>query len=250
MNVETLLKAAACGLAIWTTSAAARAQFTAPQNSLSFEDTGTLEAIQGDVMQIRDSKSEPWLLSIVNDTKVTVEGDAEKECLRPGVFVKFTAELDKKGAIREPIKEIELTSALGKASVGVFPEDDTDGLRPVRTLSAGKYLFKGKIASLKEDDLMVLAGRHKIYAKLSDEDLSVKLNVDDFSFAQPEAGDAVKVKAWYYDIGRPNLNLARPGKAMAEEVTITLAKPLAAGGKKPRQTERPSRPLSKSKVSR
>jgi hypothetical protein len=248
MRVDSIFSAGLLAVAVWTASEAACAQFVAPQNSLSFEDKGTLEAIQGEAMQMRDSKSEPWLLSIGADTKVTVEGEAERDCLRPGLFVQFTAKINKKGRLEEPLSEIEITSAQGKASMGIFPADDVEGLKPVRALTAGSYLVKGKLATFRDDELLVIAGRHRISGAVSADDLKVKLNLEDTSLAQP--GDEVKVKAWYYDTGRPNLNLARRGNAMAEEITITLAKPLESGGKKPRQTERPARASSKSKVSK
>jgi hypothetical protein len=248
MRVNSIFSAGLLALVVWTGGGAACAQFVAPQNSLSFEDKGTLEAIQGNAMQIRDSKSEPWLLSLGPDTIVTVEGDAERDCLRPGLFVQFTGKINKKGQLEEPLSEIEITSAQAKAAMGIFPPDDTDGLKPVRALTAGSYLVKGKLATFRDDELLVIAGRHKITGAVSADELKVKLNLDDTSLAQP--GDEVKVKAWYYDAGRPNLNLGRRGNAMAEEVTITLAKPLEATGKKVRQSERPARASSKSKVSK
>jgi hypothetical protein len=248
MRIDSIFRAAWFAAAVWTAGGAANAQFVAPQNSLSFEDKGTLEAIQGDAMQMRDSKSEPWLLSIVADTKVTVEGEAERDCLRPGLFVQFTAKINKKGRLEEPLSEIEITSAQAKASMGIFPPEDVEGLKPVRALTAGSYLVKGKIATFRDDELLVIAGRHRISGAVSPDDLKLKLNLDDTSLAQ--SGDEVKVKAWYYDMGRPNLNLGRRGNAMAEEITITLAKPLESGGKKPRQVERPARASSKSKVSK
>ena len=248
MRVDATFSATLLAIAVWTAGGTACAQFVALQNSLSFEDKGTLEAIQGDAMQIRDSKSEPWLISIGHDTTVTVEGDAERDCLRPGLFVQFTGKVKKNGHLEEPLSEIEITSAQGKASLGIFPPDDTEGLKPVRALVAGSYLVKGKVATFRDDELLVIAGRHKITGSVSADELKVKLNLDDTSLAQP--GDEVKVKAWYYDTSRPNLNLARRGNAVAETVTITLAKPLKATGKKVRQSERPARASSKSKVSK
>ncbi|HTM52962.1 MAG TPA: hypothetical protein VL175_03000 [Pirellulales bacterium] len=227
-------------------AALVQAEFPVPPNARSFEDTGTLEGVQGSLLQIRDSKSDLWVMSIVDDTKIRIEGEAERDYLRPGVYVQFKVELDKRGAAKEPIKEIEVTPALGKASVGVFPPDDVDGLRPVRSVAAGEYLVKGKIATLRDDQLVVMAGRQKIACTLSDEELAVKLNMDDLSLAKQ--GDAIKIKAYYYDNYRPNPSVNAPGKGLAEEVTVTLAKPLEGSGKK--KPERAARPASKSRVSK
>ncbi len=247
MRIDSFFTAGLCGLLLWAAGSTTSAQFPEPPR-LRFEDKGTLEVVHSDVMQIRDSKSEAWLLSIGRDTKITVEGMAERECLRPGVFVKFTAEIDKKGSLKKPLAEIEITSAPGRGSLGLFPADDKADPKPLKALAAGSYVIKGKLASLKDGDLLVMAGRHKISGEVSKDELAVKLTTDDVSLAQ--AGDEVKVSAYYFDASRPNQTLARPGKAVAEEITITLAKPLSAGGRKFRQTERPAKATSRSKVSK
>ena len=56
------------------------------------------------------------------------------------------------------------------------------------------------------------------------------------------------IKAYYYDNYRPNPSVNAPGKGLAEEVTVTLAKPLEGSGKK--KPERAARPASKSRVSK
>jgi hypothetical protein len=248
MRVGSFFKPIFCALAICTAGSEGWAQFAPPQNSLRFEDKGTLEAVQGEVMRIRDSKSEVWMLTIVPETKIIVEGEAEAGCLRPGVFVKFTGEIDKKGILKKPLQEIEIVSALGKTSMGLFPEDDTADLKAARAVTAGAFLIKGKLASFRDGDLVTMAGRHKITGTVDEGELKVHLNVDDVSLAQP--GDAVQVKVWHYDQGRPNLNQGKFGNAIAEEITVTLKNPLAAGGKKIRQGERPTRATSRSKVSK
>ncbi len=68
--------------------------------------------------------------------------------------------------------------------------------------------------------------------------------VDDLNLAQ--RGDEGKVKAWYYDNSRPFGG--NPGKALAQEVVVTLAKPLEHTGKKPRQSA--VRPAPKSRLSK
>jgi hypothetical protein len=221
----------------------AQAQFEVPENSLSFEDSGTIEAIEGQYVRIRDSKNDLWILSMNDDTLVSVEGTAEREVLRPTLYVQLTGEIDRKGVVTEPLEEIEIIPPQGKTTVGLFEEDDVDGAKPVKQLSAGKYRVRGRLAIYKDGQFMVMAGKHKITGKVNQDEFAVKLKLEDFSLA--DRGDEVKVKAWYYDNSRPFGG--NPGKALAEELVVTLAKPLEHTGKKPRQS---ARPAAKSRLSK
>lgn len=243
-RTQTVLAAAAAGLVAWAAGAHAQAQFQAPANSLSLEGEGTLEGIQGNVVKFRDSKNDPWLLLISPQTSLAIEGQADADYLRPAMTVELTGEIDNKNALAAPIAEISVIGGKGKTLLGLFsPDDDPQDAKPLRHPEAGKYRIRGKIASVKQGELLVVAGRTKIACTLAD-DVKVKLNLVDFSTTQ--FGDAVKVKAWYDDLGKPNATLNRPGKALAEAVTITLSQPPSTG-KRPRATNRPVKNVDDSK---
>lgn len=239
----TLWVAGLLSLTLAPLASPAWAQFEVPENSLSFEDSGTIEAIEGQYVRIRDSKNDLWILSMNDDTLVSVEGTAEREVLRPTLYVQLTGEIDRKGVVAEPLEEIEIIPPQGKTTVGLFEEDDVDGAKPVKQLSAGKYRVRGRLAIYKDGQFMVMAGKHKITGKVNQDEFVVKLKLEDFSLA--DRGDEVKVKAWYYDNSRPFGG--NPGKALAEELVVTLAKPLEHTGKKPRQS---ARPAAKSRLSK
>ena len=116
-------------------------------------------------------------------------------------------------------------------------------------MTAGTYLVKGKLATFRDDELLVIAGRHKITGGRERDELKVNLNLDDTSLAQP--GDEVKVKAWYYDTGRPNRESRPPrqrdGRGDHDHAGQAAWQPPA---RKPAQIERPARASSKSKVSK
>src|SRR5947208_3613263 len=118
MNSRLFVGLLAC--AWWAYSLPAQAQFQVPQGSLAFEDTGTLEAVQDQLISIHDSKNERWVLSVTSDTLIKIDGEAEKDFLRAGLPVQFTGEVDKKGILQSPIEEIEICSPHGKASMGMF----------------------------------------------------------------------------------------------------------------------------------
>jgi hypothetical protein len=245
MRTDSILTAGLVGLVVWSAAPAARAQFQAPQNSREYEDTGLLEGVQHHFIQIRDSKNDAWVLETNDGTKITVTGEADRECLHsPSLHVQFTGQIDKKGVLQKEVEEIEIFSAEGKASLGLFvPAEGDAPAKSVRGATAGSFLIKGRLVNYKDGQIIVMAGNRKITGRVSDA-VAVKLNVDDPSLGQ--AGDTVKVKAWYYDKSRPVPALNKPGAAIAEEVTITLAKPLAYAGKKPRTNDKASKPTARS----
>ncbi len=223
---------------------AARGQFQAPFNSLEYEDDATVELVERSAIKIRDSKNDDWILQFNNDTKIRVTGEADREWVRQGVHVKFTGEVDKKGALQKDVEEIEIISAEDRSSLGLFTpaEGDTPG-KAVRGSAAGTFVIKGKLAKLRDGQMLVLAGGRPLTGHLSDE-CKVKLDIDDPTLAQ--AGDSAKVKAWYFENQRPVSAFNRPGQALAEEITITLARPLAYTGKKARSTAKNVKPAAKS----
>lgn len=239
---------ALAGLVAWTlTGGPARAQFQAPLNSLEFSDDGTVEVVQENAIKIRDSKNDDWILEFNAGTTIRVTGDAEPEWLRPGSYVKFTGDIDKKGSVQKDIDEIEIITAGDKGSLGLFTpaEGDTPG-KVVRNAVSGTYVIKGRLTKNQDGRILVLAGSRQVTGRLGEE-LAVKLNVDDHTLAQ--AGDTVKVKAWYFEKTRPVSAFNQPGRAIAEEVTITLARPLAYTGKKARSVDKgkaAAKPASKS----
>ncbi len=202
-------------------------EFQPPQNSLALDDKGTLEAMQGNLVKFRDSNNDVWYLQVDARTTVSIVGEADFEYLRPGLTVELNGKINAEGTLDEPVKELTALNTKGRSPTGLFPPDDASPeARPIRNPKPGEYRIRGKVVSAKDGDLVIAAGRLKIAAKAAD-DLKVKLALDDPSLAQ--FGDEMKIKAWYYDLGKPNATLNRPGKALAEELTITLSKPPANG---------------------
>jgi hypothetical protein len=232
-------------LTVAATISESRAQFPAPVDALQYEDTGTLEGVQENYIKFRDSKNEEWILQVSDATKVSVSGEAEAECVRPGFYIRFTSELDKKGALTKDVEEIEIYATDGKPAVGLFAPGAGDAPgKQVRTPNAsGAFVVQGRVTAFRDGQLAVNAGGRRITGNTSKE-LKVKLSLEDASLAQ--AGDEVKVKAWYYEKARPVAAFNQPGRALAEEVTITLAKPLAYAGKKAKTNDKSAKSPGKS----
>jgi hypothetical protein len=80
------------------------------------------------------------------------------------------------------------------------------------------------VGSYKAGELILVAGGKKIVGRLAS-NAAVKVNSDDLSYAQP--GDTVKLKAWPVQNPGYQQQPGAPRPAMAEEISITAAKPLS-----------------------
>jgi hypothetical protein len=206
------------------------AKFVPPPNALPLDDSGTLDHYQSDLLRIRDSKMDLWLLKILPTTTISVTGTAKADYLRPGLGVEFDNELNKKGELTQPIAEINLLP--DKTTLGLFAADeDANDARPIRNPEAGAYHIRGKVAAVKDGQLTVSIGGKRYTGELAEgEEFKINFTSDDPSVAA--MGDTVKVKAWYFDNTKPVSANNIPGRALAEDIAITLAKPPEPAGRR------------------
>ena len=196
-----------------------------PQPPKTLDESGTVKDVSDGKIQFETAKNEMWLIQLSGETKLRVEGTAELSYLRGGLAVRFTGEFDKKGALSEDIKEIEIFTPQGKNGLGLFSDANSD--KPVRNAPAGSYEIRGKVTAFKDNEITVSAGTKKISGKVAD-DVAIKVSVEDTKDIR--IGDAAKVKATYIDPQKPYQG--RPGSALGNEVEVTLSKPLTGIKKK------------------
>jgi hypothetical protein len=209
-----------------------------PQEQKEWDDTGTVEGIVGNAVQMMSSRSEPWAVQVVpGQSKVIVEGTAEPSFLRSGVNIQFDGEIDAKGSLQGEIKELEIYSPQGKSDAGLFPQGAEEGAKPIAKMIPGSYTVKGRITSLKENQIMVVAAGKKISGMLA-ETPAIKVNSSDLGYVQK--GDAVKVKGWYTDSTKYDPTKGRVGAVLAQEITVTMSEPLV-GKKKARPAKAKSK---------
>lgn len=193
----------------------------------SAEESGKIEGVSGAGVQIKNIKSETWNIAVSPQSAVSVTGTALPEYLKPGLTVKFTAEVDGTGAMQGEISELEIFTPVGKNSLGLFATGGAEDAKPVKKLEAGTYEIRAKIATYKEGTLTVVAAGKKISGKMA-ADPKIAVNVSDLSVAQ--IGDEVKAKIWFTDKTKAEAG-KHNGAGMAEEITVTLANPLAPAKK-------------------
>lgn len=242
IRVRWLLALTVCFAAAVATSHCCLAQPAGnliPPDAEVLEEEGTVVGVAPAGLQMLSKETNtPWVVQITRQSEVKVTGTAEPSFLRPGLPVRFTAEVDEKGRLQQDLAELEIVTPSGKGAVGVFEVGAEENARPVGKLTAGTYDIRGKVGSLKDGELTVQAGK-KIVGKLAD-DAKITVNVQDLTYAVPDS--EVTVQGFYFKRMAPDANTQRPGQAMAKMVHVTLAKPLVGKVKAAGKPSRPGKP--------
>lgn len=211
-----------------------------PPGAEALAATGKIQAVSDDVVRVKVSDTDTWLVHITGETKLEVTGTAEPGYLRTGMHVRLSGEIDAKGNLQGEIESLAVFTPQGKNALGLFDEKDTGpNAKPVKKVAAGTYQIRAKVLSVKDKDLVLLAGGKKIYGTLTAEP-EVKVVAEDLAMVQD--GDEATIAGWYLPADKAAAQ--KPGQAMAEELTITLAKPLVAA-KKPARAAKVAKSKSK-----
>jgi hypothetical protein len=242
VQVRWLLALAVCVVVTISASRSGLAQPAGnwvPPDAEVLEEEGTVVGVGPTGLQILAKETNtPWVLQVTRQSEVKITGTAEPSFLRPGLPVRFTAEVDEKGKLQQDLAELEIVTASGKGAVGVFEVGADENARPVGKLTAGTYDIRGKVGSLKNGEITVQAGK-KIVGQLTD-DAKITVNVQDLSFVMPDSD--VSVQGFYFKRMAPDANTQRPGQAMDKMVHVTLTKPLIGKVKSSGKPGRPGKP--------
>jgi hypothetical protein len=87
-----------------------------------FEADGTVQAIGPGRIQMLTTSNQNWMIFVAPDAVIHVTGTALPDFVRPGMFIRFDAELDKKGNASEKLKELTLFTPSPRDPVGIWPE--------------------------------------------------------------------------------------------------------------------------------
>lgn len=198
-------------------------------------------AIRPGFLQVKTSGGE-WILKVeAPPDKIVVQGEAVPSWLRKGMYVRFSAELNKKGMAQAPIEELFVFSPGPQFRIGVFPESNllfedsqeiqqkTKSTRPRRRArSEGRYLVAGRLASLRKGTMRVAAGE-TITAPLAE---NAKIRVDIMgNYSVVRKGDKVEFEGHYFE----------KGKAAVRLLTFTAASPFGSEASDP-PPRKPARP--------
>lgn len=217
---------------------------------------GTVQQVAPGGVSVLSPTNETWLVQIPPDAKVVVTGTAEPDLLRRDVFVRFTALVNKRGEIADPVRQLtiidpgnwpgrrlgtfrpgqDVPAAAGAAAGAAGaegPMPDLGGAPP----EADQALLdmRGRITSYGDGrmTLDVPPGPAFFFKRVLPVELAdsftLELDVSNYSLAQP--GDNITGKG--VQLG--------PHLAQVKEVSITLSAPVVNTKKRAERERRPSR---------
>jgi len=198
-----------------------------------FAATGKIEAVGQGVVKMLTTSNQLWMVWIDPKAEIHVTGTAEADFVRPGMFVRFTAELDQRGQAQNKVDKLTLFTPSEKSPLGVWPE----GAGPAAGGEAGEggagiagnvapltnvFTVAGRITANRNGKLTMNALRGVVTFELAEKP-TVGVDVTDYSIAK--RGDKISVTKGKMFVGRM-------GMARANALTIELAEPLTLPGKK------------------
>ncbi|NQT36807.1 MAG: hypothetical protein HQ581_04925 [Planctomycetes bacterium] len=217
-----------------------------------------------------------WQIAIPQTANVKVTGTAEENFLKPGMFIQFNGEVDKRGNyVLGKVGQLLIFNPSRERMPGMFGADPTlgGGGQAGGGLGAGAPMFgpapgaekpggpanKGMGMALLGGQISTLKGKRmtvavpnvnaRLRVELADE-VKIGVEVTDFSVAQE--GDKIQISGTMIQESTTLPNGTEvPGRGTARDVTIEMAKPLVDPKKKPRivppPRTRPARPTKPAK---
>jgi hypothetical protein len=223
-----------------------------------FAAEGTLRAVMPGRIQMVTDSTQNWLVLIGPKAAIHVTGTAEPDFLKAGMFIRFTAEVDRRGQAKGELKQLTIFTPSAQEFPGIWPEGQEpagdkrqEGKRrfgsgiadhpPAGELSASDvYTVAGRITKCRKGRLTVDTGRAAVQAQVA-QDAKIDVDFADYRVAKP--GDRISIT-------RGKMFAGRIGFAQAQELTIRLSEPLAlpkkkAVRKKPAAKKSPAQPPTK-----
>jgi RNase P/RNase MRP subunit p29 len=221
----------------------------------AFDAAGTIEGLLPNGIQINSNANQRWVIMIPRQAKIEVTGTATADFLRPGLYVRFTAEVDKHGTVKEKVAQLSIFTPSRETPPGLFsPEAGGAGVggggfegfgpgpgggvgkppvgigKPLGKIpgkaapaaTAKAYTVAGQVTAARNNKLTVNAGTASVKFEVTD-DATIDVKMADYSLARK--GDKVSVQ------GR--MMKGRPGMGEATSVKIELVSPLSGGKAKP-----------------
>lgn len=220
MHTRSLV-AASMLMAAW--ASCLPAAIHAQRNNRQVVEMTLFTGLQGQVMGVRpgmiqwtDDSGQSMYVKLLPQTQVQVKGTADPEFLRPGLFVRFHATVNQQGEVDGPLSELTIFTPRDGYAVGVFNDSDDP------TATDGPLLIAGQLRNLRNTKFIVTVGQQQVRGELS-EDVTVNLELNDYSLAQP--GDKFTVTGVGFE----------RDKIEARGIEIILAEQLSTGKKKPRR---------------
>ena len=182
---------------------------------------GEFEAASGGVMKaVLDGK--PWYLKLDKGATIKIDGTATADFLAPGIFVRFKADLDKRGKAAAPVTELDVFTPDAKNPVGAMTAGGAFADSPKKGPASAtpvSYTVAGRISAMHKGSMTVACGNMTVKADVAPE-ATIKVEVADPTWAA--TGDKIEVKGYFL----------REGYGMVTDMVVDIANPLTGPRKK------------------
>ncbi len=219
-----------------------------------FAAKGTVEGIVPGKIFITTFSNQNWIIWLQPTTIIHVIGIAEADFIRAGHFIKFTAEVSRRGNIREKIANLTITTPTAFDPMGVWPEGmagapgapgapgeavqdnfggnqpDTPGKAPLTAI----YTIHGQITKCQKGKFIVRTPRGTFKIELAE---APNIQVDFADYTRAKKGDKISITKGKMPRMNPMMPPPKIGQAKADELTIELSEPLIG----PRKKSKPNR---------
>lgn len=174
---------------------------------------GTIQEIAPNgVMHIVGGATEHWYVLLQPQARVSFSASAEPSWLQPGMFVRFSAKIDKRGKLENPLTSLQVITPSNQQQPGIKPEgtsnkggsdpitaelfvdSKTASDKPKKKVEAApppptSFAVIGRVVSYRSGKMTISAGGTTLNAEL-DEKAKVFVEYSDLSLLQP--GDKVE----------------------------------------------------------
>ena len=246
---------AICGLLAFARPAASQyGERRQPQPEIQKEPlqcSGTVKQVGRGVIGLVTEAGDQWAVQVeARPQDLSFTGTADATFVKPGMWIRFSTKLTRRGDAQEPIAAAEIYTPREGFGVGVFPEGAGAGgeggalfvpnaeekpkpepKSKVRDEDA-VYRVGGQVSKISRlGELTINAGGTSVKAKLA-EDAKISIDVADLSFLQ--AGDKIEVTGWY--------PAGTKGRAVASKVIASASQPLTDASKKKKPAPAANKP--------
>jgi hypothetical protein len=221
--------------------------------------SGTIKGVAPGAFQVTVSEKEIWLIKIdpnIKQVDMTFSGSAEKAFLRPGMFVEFRAQVNKRGTVLEPVTSLTVFTPSEARPAGVLPDGEAGGgavfgegkeekkddkkpeTKEKKAPAKPKgddtiYRVAGAISKVgRAGDVTVNADGPQVKFNLAQE-CKISVDVNELTFVAP--GDKVTLMGTFLK--------GQPGEGIASKIEVIAANPLTDGSKK-----KPTKPVKEPKT--
>ena len=189
--------------------------------------SGTVDAVEAGAIKISANRGEKLTLALGAKSKLRITGQAERSCLKPGVYVQFAALVDKKThRVKNPVEKLLLYTPNNSLYPGLISDPSPAAASAASdasdlSVSWKPYIVSGAFVALDEKKLTISVPNFtprlavEVAAKLQ-----IEFDIDDLSVVQ--AGDAVRIAK----------GQQAGDRVTVIEATIKRRAPLANWGKK------------------